>query len=197
MRTRNLLAPCLFIGFAFVASVEPSTGHEVIVRQLHPKAIVVGSGGTYGDTMLALNSEQGIVVIDTGTTTTLTRGYRAKIEEIFGRDDFIYVINTHYHYDHTVGNQVFPEATVVGHELTRSRLLEWYADLDTFVDRQRTRVEGWQTAAADLDPGDERLARLRDIEFSYGQMCNDLESDFELHPPTVTFADSICLSASI
>lgn len=193
MRIRNLIALCLLLGSAIAVSAEVPAGHEIIVNQIHPRAIVVGSGGTYGDTMLALNSEKGIVVVDTGTTTTLTRGYRAKIEEIFGRDDFIYVINTHYHYDHTVGNQVFPEATVVGHELTRSRLLEWYADLDTFVDRQRTRVEGWQTAAADLDPGDERLARLQDIEFSYDQMCNDLESDFELHPPTVTFADHMNL----
>ena len=29
---------------------------------------------------------------------------------------------THYHYDHVVGNPVFPEATVIGHELTRERI---------------------------------------------------------------------------
>ena len=32
-------------------------------------------------------------------------------EKEFGRGDFKYVINTHYHFDHTDGNGVFPEAT--------------------------------------------------------------------------------------
>lgn len=35
----------------------------------------------------------------------------------FGRSDFAYVINTHFHFDHLDGNQVFPEAEVVAHEL--------------------------------------------------------------------------------
>jgi glyoxylase-like metal-dependent hydrolase (beta-lactamase superfamily II) len=111
MRTRNLVVVCLLLGLAATVSAEPPSCHEVFVRQLHPKAIVVGSGGTYGDTVIAFNSEKGLVVVDTGVSTTLTTAYRARIEEVFGRDDFAYVINTHYHYDHTVGNPVFPEAT--------------------------------------------------------------------------------------
>jgi glyoxylase-like metal-dependent hydrolase (beta-lactamase superfamily II) len=193
MRTRVLSVACLFWILVQPAAAEVPGSHEVIVRRLHPKAIVVGSGGTYGDTMLALASERGLVVVDTGTTTTLTRSYRKKIEEVFGRTDFAFVVNTHYHYDHTVGNPVFPEATVVGHELTRSRLYDWYNDLDTFVARQRGRVVGWRSAAENLDPGDDRLQRLRDIEYSYGQMCEDLENEYELHPPTITFADRMNL----
>ena len=193
MRTRFPVVLCLLWSLAQPVAAETPGSHEVFVNQLHPKAIVVGSGGTYGDTMLALNSEKGLVVVDTGTTTTLTEAYRAKIEEVFGRTDFAYVVNTHYHYDHTVGNPVFPEATVVGHELTRSRLFDWYADLEAFVARQRGRVEGWRSAAEGLDPEDPRLQRLRDIEFSYGQMCADLEGEFDLHPPTITFADRMNL----
>src|SRR3954449_2547648 len=35
-----------------------------------------------------------------------------------------YVIDSHYHYDHAFGNQVFgPEVQVIGHEKTRTRLL--------------------------------------------------------------------------
>jgi glyoxylase-like metal-dependent hydrolase (beta-lactamase superfamily II) len=194
MRARNLAMACLFCLLAQpVAADDAPGGHEVFVRRLHPKAIVVGSGGTYGDTILALASARGLVVVDTGTTVTLTRAYRAKIEEVFGRSDFAFVVNTHYHYDHTVGNPVFPEATVVGHELTRSRLFDWYEDLDAFVAQQRGRVDGWRSAAKNLEPGDERLQRLRDIEFSYGTMCADLEGNYELHPPTITFTDRMNL----
>jgi glyoxylase-like metal-dependent hydrolase (beta-lactamase superfamily II) len=35
-----------------------------------------------------------------------------------------YVINTHYHADHTWGNYLFPEAKVIGHSLCRDLLLE-------------------------------------------------------------------------
>lgn len=33
-----------------------------------------------------------------------------------------YVINTHYHADHTLGNHLFPDAIIVGHELCRELL---------------------------------------------------------------------------
>ena len=35
-----------------------------------------------------------------------------------------YVVDSHYHYDHAFGNQVFaPDAQVIGHENTRKRML--------------------------------------------------------------------------
>ena len=36
-----------------------------------------------------------------------------------------YVINTHYHSDHTNGNYLFPEAEVVAHRLCRDTLAQW------------------------------------------------------------------------
>jgi len=35
-----------------------------------------------------------------------------------------YIINTHYHTDHTLGNCFFPGATIIGHTLTRKLMLE-------------------------------------------------------------------------
>ncbi|MEN8241593.1 MAG: MBL fold metallo-hydrolase [Chloroflexota bacterium] len=35
-----------------------------------------------------------------------------------------YLINTHYHADHTWGNYLFPEAKIIGHSLCRSLLIE-------------------------------------------------------------------------
>jgi len=178
MRIRVLSVVCLFWILVQPAAAEVPGSHEVIVRRLHPKAIVVGSGGTYGDTMLALASERGLVVVDTGTTTTLTRSYRKKIEEVFGRADFAFVVNTHYHYDHTVGNPVFPEATVVGHELTRSRLYDWYNDLDTFVARQRGRVVGWRSAAENLDL-ESRFGYLTELGIDPGELTEQHEAGVE------------------
>jgi glyoxylase-like metal-dependent hydrolase (beta-lactamase superfamily II) len=166
---------------------------EVGVQKLHPKAIKVGSGETYDDSMLAVASEKGLVVVDTGTTVTLTRAYRAKIEDVFGRDDFLYVVNTHYHYDHTVGNPVFPEATVIGHELTLDGLITWNRTRDRFVEQQQARVDGWQSTLDSMDADDENAPRLRDLVASYGQMCEDLRGEYEPRLPTITFSDRLHL----
>ena len=91
----NIRTPAiaLVVGFLAVSLHAATTAGEIAVTvdQLHPKAIKVGSGKTYGDTMLAIASEKGLVVVDTGTTVRATRAYRAKIEEVFGRKDFLYV----------------------------------------------------------------------------------------------------------
>jgi glyoxylase-like metal-dependent hydrolase (beta-lactamase superfamily II) len=174
---------------AVAVAAASSAEIEVTVKRLHPQAIIVGSGETYGDTMLAVASKEGLVVVDTGTTVTFTRAYRAKIEEVFGRGDFRYVVNTHYHYDHTVGNPVFAEATVIAHELTRDRMVNWNQNRDRFVDQQAVRVDGWRSTLETLDAADEQAPRLRDLVASYGQMCDDLRGEYEPHLPTITFSD--------
>ncbi len=66
--------------------------------------------------IVALNSEKGIVVFDTDVSPSFAALLRKKMTEVFGREDFAYVINTHSHGDHTYGNQVFSDAIIVGHE---------------------------------------------------------------------------------
>jgi glyoxylase-like metal-dependent hydrolase (beta-lactamase superfamily II) len=186
---RSLSVLACFLWISACADNQAASTDDVNVLQLHPKAIVVGSGDSYDDSVIAVASEGGLVMIDTGISPTLTRGYRAKIEETFGRSDFAYVVNTHYHFDHTNGNQVFPEATVV----TRELMIEWNETRAEFVARQRTRVDGWRETLTTLEPDSEQAPQLRDLVRSYGQMCDDLEGDFALAPPTITFSDRLSL----
>ena len=193
----NIRTPAiaLLVGFLAVSlhATTPAAEIEVTVDQLHPKAIKVGSGKTYGDTMLAIASEKGLVVVDTGTTVRATRAYRAKIEEVFGRKDFLYVVNTHFHYDHVVGNPVFPEATVISHELTREWIIDWNRTRDQFVAQQQARVDGWLTTLETADPADDETVRLQDLVEKYSWMSEDLRGDYEPHLPTITFSDRLHL----
>jgi glyoxylase-like metal-dependent hydrolase (beta-lactamase superfamily II) len=143
--------------------------------------------------MLAIASEKGLVVVDTGTTVRATRAYRAKIEEVFGRKDFLYVVNTHYHYDHIVGNPVFPEATVISHELARERIIDWNRTRDQFVAQQEARVDGWLRTLATADPADDETVRLQDLVEKYSWMSEDIRGDYEPHLPTITFSDRLHL----
>ena len=171
----------------------PADEDTVSVDRLSERLILVRSGERYGDTIIAIAAERGILVIDTGIAPTWSEKYRARIEQEFGRADFAYVINTHYHFDHTDGNQVFADAAIIGHDRCREEMIRFGSGVDAFVERQRTRVDGWQRQLEDLDPDSEDAARLRDLATSYGLMCDDLERNYVLTPPTVTFSDRMTL----
>ncbi|MRR30537.1 MBL fold metallo-hydrolase [bacterium] len=66
----------------------------------------------------AITGPQWAVVIDTLATPEETLAMRSFIEEQLGVP-VRYVVNTHYHADHTWGNCFFPGATIVSHALCR------------------------------------------------------------------------------
>jgi glyoxylase-like metal-dependent hydrolase (beta-lactamase superfamily II) len=67
---------------------------------------------------------QWAVLIDTLALPEETLGMREFIEHELGVQ-VRYVINTHYHADHTWGNCFFPGATVIGHAKCRELLIEY------------------------------------------------------------------------
>lgn len=66
---------------------------------------------------------QWAVVIDTLAMPEETLGMRDFIEHELGVQ-VRYIINTHYHADHTWGNCFFPGATIISHSLCRDLLIE-------------------------------------------------------------------------
>lgn len=78
----------------------------------------------------AITGPQWAVVIDTLATPEETLAMRSYIEEQLGVP-VRYVVNTHYHADHSWGNCFFPGATVISHQLCRELMeLRGPASLD-------------------------------------------------------------------
>ena len=71
----------------------------------------------------AITGPQWAVVIDTLALPEETLEMRSFIEETLGIP-VRYVINTHYHADHSWGNCFFPGATIIAHSLCRTLLEE-------------------------------------------------------------------------
>ncbi len=69
----------------------------------------------------AVVTPEGAVLIDTLATPGETRGIREFLEGRLG-GRVRYVINTHYHADHSSGSYLFPAATLVTHALSRQLL---------------------------------------------------------------------------
>ncbi len=69
-------------------------------------------------------TDEGVIVIDTQGPKGLALLLKKRIQEITDKP-VLYVINTHFHGDHTFGNQYFKEAKeIIAHENTKKNLIE-------------------------------------------------------------------------
>jgi glyoxylase-like metal-dependent hydrolase (beta-lactamase superfamily II) len=165
----------------------------VTLERLTPRVLLVRSGDVYPDQIAVLVARRGLVVVDTGISPTLTQRYRAAVEAELGRSDFAYVINTHHHFDHTNGNQVFAGAAIVAHENAPAAMRAFARDVEGFVTARRARYERRAALAKGLAPGSKMAGRLRDLVHMSRHACDDLESRFRLTLPSLTFTDRLTL----
>src|SRR3954454_9902375 len=78
---------------------------------------------TVGSNSPIIINDSEAIVIDSETTPAAARALVADLKAITDKP-VRYVVDSHYHYDHAHGNQVFgPEVQVIGHENTRKRML--------------------------------------------------------------------------
>jgi cyclase len=67
-----------------------------------------------------------VILVDDGTTPAAARALLEDLKKVTDKP-VRWVINTHFHYDHTDGNSIFgPEVQIIGHEYVRHAI----ADLD-------------------------------------------------------------------
>ena len=95
---------------------------------------IVGTGTIFvqSNSMLVLTDEDALVV-DSHVTPAAARALLASIAEVTDKP-VTHLVNTHYHFDHAHGNQVFPEdVAIVGHEFTREMLMSDVLKQGTFL----------------------------------------------------------------
>src|ERR1700704_4714731 len=93
-------------------------------------------------------NDDDVLVIDSEITPAAARALVADLEAVTPKP-VRYVVDSHYHYDHAFGNQVFgPEVQIIGHENTRKRLLGNTMEQYTYLSR--------------IEPVPARVAALRE-----------------------------------
>ncbi|MEU4699411.1 MBL fold metallo-hydrolase [Nonomuraea dietziae] len=85
-------------------------------------AYVQPDGGWWINNTGFLAGRRGVISIDACSTESRTRAYREAIAKVSDRP-ITTLVNTHHHGDHTFGNHLFPEATIVAHERTREQII--------------------------------------------------------------------------
>ena len=149
---------------------------------------------TMSNSMVIENADH-VMLVDTSVTPAAARALVAQIKEEITPKPIKYVFNSHYHFDHAHGNQIFgDDVEIIGHEYIRKMHL-------TNVLKQRTNRAFTEVLPKQIDDMKQRIAKTADAK-ERAQLETALRVT-EAHakavqevapkPPNVTFTDVMTL----
>ena len=117
-------AAAMLSGAASAQQTDFSKVEEKVTELGHRTYWIEGAGG---NTTLAVGDD-GVILVD-GQFAPLHDKLKAAIDKVSGGKPIKYLVNTHYHGDHTGGNAAFAKdgVVVVAHENVKKRLAEGVA----------------------------------------------------------------------
>jgi len=149
---------------------------------------------TVGANSPVIVNDDETLVVDSQITPAAARALVADVKAVTPKP-VRYVVDSHYHYDHAFGNQIFPsDVQVIGHDNTRKRLL-------TNVMEQFTFLNSVQPVPARVDALKQRIAQEQDPQQKAAlerQVANSLAyleqvKEVKVTPPNLTFNDTMTL----
>lgn len=150
---------------------------------------------TVGANSPVILTDQEAMVIDSEITPAAARAMVADLKAITDKP-IKYIIDSHYHYDHAFGNQVFDaSATVIGHDNTRTRLstsetLTQYTFL-TSVNPIPERVAALRKRIAAEPDAQQKAALERQVANSLNYL--EQVKEIKVTPPNVSFDRSMTI----
>ena len=140
--------------------------------------VYYATGGQGSNDPIIVNDED-VLLVDTGTTPASTRALLQDLKAVTNKP-VRYVVNTHWHYDHTDGNSVFaPNVDIIAHEFVRTAILTFdVLNREPFVTSQKTRVPRLIDSSNQASCGRERPGQ----EGGNRETTADCKSDFRRAP---------------
>jgi glyoxylase-like metal-dependent hydrolase (beta-lactamase superfamily II) len=184
----------------FVAGPQLGPGEYIRIERLSPRVVIAyWPGIDRRCNLTAIQSQKGLVIIDTEASPRVMAPIKEKIERAFGRSDWAYVINTHAHDNHCSGNSLFKDAVIVGHENLPDDM-QWLIRRQTEPDSKRREIDRYNAilrdlrAALPLYAANRMYTRLikSDLIF-YDLFVQDLQEGYEVVKPSLTFSDKYTL----
>ena len=172
------------------------TGNAFRFNQVKPgihHAVGTGALAVVGNSSFIVNDND-VIVVDDHVSPAAAWVLLEEIKKVTNKP-VTAVINTHFHFDHAHGNQIFPPAVqIIGHEFTRRMLLSNPTGMplyQNYVNGLPTQIEDLKTrigAATDAAAKAKLQTQLNATE-------NNLASQKELKPtpPNVTLSTQMSL----
>lgn len=182
------------------AGPQSDPGQYIRIDRLSPRvALAYWPGIDRRCNLTAIQSQKGLVIIDTEASPRVMAPIKAKIEQAFHRTDWAYVINTHAHDNHCSGNSLFKGAVIIGHE-NLAEDMQWLIRRQTEPDWKRKEIDRYNAILRDLQAALPLYAANRmytsliqsDILF-YERFVQDMQQGYEVVKPSLTFSDKYTL----
>lgn len=175
-----------------VIGVLPQTEDEIPIEVVRlSDRVLVLKEDVMGNNITAIASKKGLIVVDTSGYPSTARKVRGIIEKEFNRTDFAFVINTHFHWDHAWGNQVFPEAAIIGHTSCPAMMERDRENTVTRVENMKRRLEEQKNKLAQAAPDSSEAGAVRRLVARTEREIRDYGEGFAITPPQVTFNDRL------
>ena len=155
---------------------------------------VGGKGVAAGSNGAVVVNERDVLVVDSHMTPSAARAMLADLGKITDKP-VRYLVNTHFHFDHTHGNQVFgPDVEIVAHDFTRRKVAAGDTKrgrgYEAFIGSTPQAVAGMRAKLESLS-GEERAAMEQRIAF----MTRVYEESEAVRPvaPTLALREAVTL----
>ena len=153
-----------------------------------------GAMTTMSNGLVIVNADH-TMLVDTSVTPAAARALVAQIKEELTPKPIRYVFNSHYHFDHAHGNQIFgDDVEIVGHEYIRRMHL-------SNVLKQRTNRSFTEGLPGQIAQMKQRIAQTTDAKERAGLEATlgvteahwKATQEVMVKPPNVTFTDSMVI----
>ncbi len=144
-----------------------------------------------GSNNVVIIGDRDVMVVDTGTTPAAARAFLEDLKSITTKP-VRYVVNTHFHYDHTDGNQVYAgKADIIAHEYVKYAIQNLNVlEREPFKTSQLTNVPNgieslMQRIAAASDAG---VKASLERQLVVAQQGREALKEIKPTPPNVTYS---------
>ena len=156
-------------------------------------AIGNGNMRVFSNSVVIINEDE-VILVDSSTSPAAARALITDIKTLTTKP-IRYVINTHFHFDHAHGNQVFgPGVEIIGHEYTRKRLsgdiLNSFTYL-AFTSNLPEQIKSLQNQIACETDTEKKKGLEKELELQT-EFYNS-QQELKPTPPNLTFNDRMSL----
>lgn len=181
-------------GQSTAVSTYPVVQGKVYKFQKVAEGVYYATGGTGSNHPVIVNDDD-VLLVDTAGTPAATRDLLQDLKLITDKP-VRYVVDTHFHLDHTAGNQVFgPEVAIIGHESVRTAILTSnLLERDPYLrDAQRTTalIESLPKQIAEAQDAGKKAALEKQL--ADAQLLREQSKEIKPTPPNVTFTSKVVL----
>ena len=147
----------------------------------------------FNSNALVIINEDDVVLIDSHVTPNKARQLIESIK-VLTSNPITTLINSHHHWDHAHGNQVFADIPIIGHEFTYMRLATTPLEEPTYVRGLEGNASGLVRIQGQIDAEQdpEEKKDLQEYLAIFSAHVNDFD-EIDPIPPTITMNDRMTL----